>query len=158
MCIRDRLQCGIGTTDPSSSTAAAATAPIVVQHRALVFFQLKSMIDIVEKDLLKAKMPGVTYLRLDGSVPANERQGIVDKFNNDVSVDLLLISTAVGECACIIARLKEIPIFCSSEKYSVLPTGGLGLNLTGADTVIFVEHDWNPMKDLQAMDLSLIHI
>ena len=31
-------------------------------------------------------------------------------------------------------------------------SGGLGLNLTGADTVIFVEHDWNPMKDLQAMD------
>ena len=30
--------------------------------------------------------------------------------------------------------------------------GGLGLNLTGADTVIFLEHDWNPTKDLQAMD------
>jgi len=30
--------------------------------------------------------------------------------------------------------------------------GGLGLTLTGADMVIFVEHDWNPMKDLQAMD------
>ncbi|VDK45809.1 unnamed protein product, partial [Dibothriocephalus latus] len=28
----------------------------------------------------------------------------------------------------------------------------MGLNLTGADTVIFVEHDWNPCKDLQAMD------
>ena len=27
--------------------------------------------------------------------------------------------------------------------------GGLGLNLTGADTVIFFKHDWNPMKDLQ---------
>ena len=27
--------------------------------------------------------------------------------------------------------------------------GGLALNLTGADMVIFVEHDWNPMKDLQ---------
>ncbi len=27
--------------------------------------------------------------------------------------------------------------------------GGLGLNLTAADTVIFLEHDWNPMKDLQ---------
>ena len=27
--------------------------------------------------------------------------------------------------------------------------GGLGLNLTTADTVIFLEHDWNPMKDLQ---------
>lgn len=30
--------------------------------------------------------------------------------------------------------------------------GGLGLNLTGADVVIFVDHDWNPTKDLQAMD------
>lgn len=30
--------------------------------------------------------------------------------------------------------------------------GGLGLNLTSADIVIFVEHDWNPMRDLQAMD------
>lgn len=30
--------------------------------------------------------------------------------------------------------------------------GGLGLNLTGADTVIFMEHDWNPQMDLQAMD------
>jgi TATA-binding protein-associated factor len=30
--------------------------------------------------------------------------------------------------------------------------GGLGLNLTSADTVVFLEHDWNPMKDLQAMD------
>lgn len=34
----------------------------------------------------------------------------------------------------------------------IFQVGGLGLNLTGADTVIFVEHDWNPMKDLQAMD------
>ena len=30
--------------------------------------------------------------------------------------------------------------------------GGLGLTLTGADMVIFMEHDWNPMNDLQAMD------
>ena len=30
--------------------------------------------------------------------------------------------------------------------------GTIRLNLTGADTVIFLEHDWNPMKDLQAMD------
>ena len=119
------LQCGIGGPADLPSSTATATPTIVVQHRALVFFQLKSMMDIVEKDLLKAKMPGVTYLRLDGSIPAGDRQGIVDKFNLDVSVDLLLISTAVG---------------------------GLGLNLTGADTVIFVEHDWNPMKDLQAMD------
>jgi len=27
-------------------------------------------------------------------------------------------------------------------------TGGLGLNLTAADTVIFYETDWNPAMDL----------
>ena len=35
--------------------------------------------------------------------------------------------------------------------------GGLGLNLTGADTVIFVEHDWNPMKDLQVIFVTKIN-
>lgn len=44
------------------------------------------------------------------------------RFNNNPTIDVLLLTTHVG---------------------------GLGLNLTGADTVIFVEHDWNPMKDLQ---------
>lgn len=53
------------------------------------------------------------------------RQGIVNRFNEDPSIDVLLIMTKIG---------------------------GLGLNLTGADTVIFVEHDWNPSTDLQAMD------
>ena len=95
------------------------------QHRALIFCQVRDMLDRVEKDVLKAKFPGVTYLRLDGGVDAKDRFGIVEKFNADPTIDLLLLTTHVG---------------------------GLGLNLTGADTVIFVEHDWNPMKDLQAMD------
>ena len=34
--------------------------------------------------------------------------------------------------------------------------GGLGLNLTAADTVIFLEHDYNPMKDLQARCSALV--
>ena len=46
------------------------------------------------------------------------------RFNMDPSIDLLLLTTHVG---------------------------GLGLNLTGADTVVFFEHDWNPMKDLQVL-------
>lgn len=95
------------------------------QHRALIFCQLKAMLDIVENDLLKVHLPAVTYLRLDGSVSPANRFAIVEKFNSDPSIDVLLLTTQVG---------------------------GLGLNLTGADTVIFVEHDWNPMKDLQAMD------
>lgn len=106
------------------------------------------MLDIVEEDLLKKHLKSVTYLRLDGSVPAGQRHNLVQRFNNDCSIDLLLLTTQVG---------------------------GLGLNLTGADTVrffetnnnrifmcifnelygyffyqvIFVEHDWNPMRDLQ---------
>ena len=30
--------------------------------------------------------------------------------------------------------------------------GGLGINLTAADTVIFYDSDWNPSNDAQAMD------
>ncbi|XP_036356640.1 TATA-binding protein-associated factor 172 [Octopus sinensis] len=114
--------CGIGVT---SGGNLSSTTPVVNQHRVLLFCQLKSMLNIVENDLLKAHMPNVTYLRLDGSIPAGSRHSIVNRFNNDPSIDILLLTTHVG---------------------------GLGLNLTGADTVVFVEHDWNPMKDLQAMD------
>ena len=31
-------------------------------------------------------------------------------------------------------------------------SGGLGVNLTGADTVIFYDSDWNPTMDAQAQD------
>jgi TATA-binding protein-associated factor len=86
---------------------------------------MKQMLDIIETDLFKAHMPSVTYMRLDGGTDANKRHAVVQTFNGDPSIDCLLLTTHVG---------------------------GLGLTLTGADTVIFVEHDWNPMKDLQAMD------
>nr|XP_023679976.1 TATA-binding protein-associated factor 172 [Paramormyrops kingsleyae] len=115
------LDCGLGSTGSSD----VATEAVVAQHRVLIFCQLKSMLDIVEHDLLKPQLPSVTYLRLDGSVQAGLRHSIVSRFNNDPSIDVLLLTTHVG---------------------------GLGLNLTGADTVVFVEHDWNPMRDLQAMD------
>ncbi|KAI5107880.1 TATA-binding protein-associated factor 172, partial [Silurus meridionalis] len=115
------LDCGLG----SSGSSDVSTEAVVAQHRVLIFCQLKSMLDMVEHDLLKPQLPTVTYLRLDGSVPAGLRHSIVSRFNNDPSIDVLLLTTHVG---------------------------GLGLNLTGADTVVFVEHDWNPMRDLQAMD------
>lgn len=56
-------------------------------------------------------LPSVTYLRLDGSVNVNDRHKIVTSFNEDPSIDVLLLTTQIG---------------------------GLGLNLTGADTV-----SWN---------------
>ncbi|KAI0561933.1 DNA helicase [Gracilaria domingensis] len=110
-------ECGIGLPDMSVKDSGG--------HRVLIFAQLKQMLDIVEKDLFSVHMPNVTYMRLDGSVEATKRQGIVTRFNADPTIDCLLLTTHVG---------------------------GLGLNLTGADTVIFLEHDWNPTKDLQAMD------
>ena len=53
-------------------------------------------------------------------------------------------------------HLSSGPALPGSHPASIHPpslqVGGLGLNLTSADTVVFLEHDWNPMKDLQAMD------
>jgi SNF2 family DNA or RNA helicase len=54
------------------------------------------MLDIIENDLLKKHLPGVSYLRLDGSVPANMRHEIVANFNNDPSIDILLLTTQVS--------------------------------------------------------------
>ncbi|KAK9320427.1 hypothetical protein V1517DRAFT_348194 [Lipomyces orientalis] len=124
------LDCGIGTNDATTSSITAAVsedlaAGVISQHRALIFCQLKEMLDIIEHDVFQKLLPTVSYMRLDGSTDARKRQDIVQTFNADPSIDVLLLTTHVG---------------------------GLGLNLTGADTVIFVEHDWNPMKDLQAMD------
>ena len=47
------LDCGIGVTDCSNSNEDALNSAVVSQHRALVFCQLKSMLDLVENTLLK---------------------------------------------------------------------------------------------------------
>ena len=60
---------------------------------------------LLTNDPQKQKMPALSYMRLDGSVPAGSRHHIVSKFNRDPSIDVLLLTTKVG---------------------------GLGLNLTGA--------------------------
>ncbi len=98
------------------------------RHRCLIFAQLKQTLDIIEHDVLGRHLPNLSFKRLDGSVPVNDRFVVQTTFNKDSSIDLLLLQTSVG---------------------------GLGLNLTGADTVIFVEHDWNPSKDLQVWPLAL---
>lgn len=106
-------------------TSASDGSVTVGQHRVLIFAQHKSVLDIIERDLFLAHMKSITYLRLDGSVEPEKRFEIVKAFNSDPTIDVLLLTTHVG---------------------------GLGLNLTSADTLVFMEHDWNPMKDHQAMD------
>ncbi|XP_057544192.1 TATA-binding protein-associated factor BTAF1 [Amaranthus tricolor] len=113
-------ECGIGV-DTSNSESMIN----VGQHRVLIFAQHKALLDIIERDLFRAHMRNVAYLRLDGSVHTEKRFDIVKAFNSDPTIDVLLLTTHVG---------------------------GLGLNLTSADTLVFMEHDWNPMRDLQAMD------
>jgi TATA-binding protein-associated factor len=94
-------------------------------HKLLVFSQMARMLDIVESALLRPQFPRVRYARLDGATPVGSRHATATAFNADPDVRVLLLTTAVG---------------------------GLGLNLTSADTVVFLDHDWNPQKDLQAMD------
>ncbi|KAG2370602.1 hypothetical protein C9374_014757 [Naegleria lovaniensis] len=114
--------CGIGLSEGSTSALESGS---MNQHRVLIFCQMKQMLDIIQNELFAKYMPSVTYMRLDGDVETLKRHEIVQKFNSDPTIDVLLLTTKIG---------------------------GLGLNLTGADTVIFVEHDWNPSNDLQAMD------
>lgn len=91
-------------------------------HRVLIFSQWTSMLDILEWTL---DVIGVTYRRLDGSTQVTDRQTIVDTFNNDTSIFACLLSTRAG---------------------------GQGLNLTGADTVVIHDMDFNPQIDRQAED------
>jgi TATA-binding protein-associated factor len=93
--------------------------------KCLIFAQFTSSLDCIEDLLFKPHMPSLQYLRLDGTVLPEDRTFIVDQFHTDESIKCMLLTTKVG---------------------------GLGLNLQIADTVIFLECDWNPHVDLQAMD------
>ncbi|KAJ2693826.1 TATA-binding protein-associated factor mot1 [Coemansia sp. IMI 209128] len=127
--LKDLLnQCGIGlqsTPDGKCDLLEDSLDSVSASHRVLIFCQHREMIERIEQDLFVRHMPGVSFARVDGTVEARRRQEIVTRFNSDPSIDCLLLTTHVG---------------------------GLGLNLTGADTVIFVEHDYNPAMDVQAMD------
>lgn len=114
--------CNIGS-DPSDS-ATNGEINVSSQHRCLIFGHLTETLDVIEQ-MFKQMLPSVTYRRLDGRTPQHRRVEIVRQFNDDPSIDALLLTTSVG---------------------------GLGLTLTGADTVVFMEHSWNPFVDLQAMD------
>ncbi|KAL9184469.1 hypothetical protein ACHAXT_002555 [Thalassiosira profunda] len=106
---------------PNDESAEASTNA----SKCLIFAQFTQSLDIVERLLFEPHMPSLQYLRLDGSVPGSQRNSIAERFNEDPTIRVLLLTTKVG---------------------------GLGLNLTGADKVIFLEPDWNPYVDLQAMD------
>lgn len=91
-------------------------------HKVLIFSQMVKVLDLLEE---LVKLMKYKYERLDGSTSATSRSASVERFNKK-SADrfVMLLSTRAG---------------------------GLGLNLTSADTVIIFDSDWNPQNDLQAM-------
>merc|ERR1719410_232528 len=91
-------------------------------HRALIFTQMTKMLDVLEAFL---NYHGYVYMRLDGSTKVETRQCLMERFNNDKKDFIFILSTR---------------------------SGGVGINLTGADTVIFYDSDWNPTMDAQAQD------
>ncbi|KAF7305235.1 SNF2 family DNA-dependent ATPase [Mycena chlorophos] len=96
-------------------------------HKVLLFSQFTTMLDILED--WAVDMKGWNICRIDGSTPPLERRDQMDEFQNGGDAPdapkLFLLSTQAG---------------------------GLGVNLTAADTVIFYDQDWNPQMDIQAQD------
>merc|ERR1712045_777488 len=91
-------------------------------HKVLVFSQMTRLLDILSDYLHYRNMK---FARLDGSMHFEDRQENIDRFNNNPEYGVFLLSTRAG---------------------------GLGINLTAADTVIIYDSDWNPQQDLQAQD------
>ncbi|XP_054839987.1 lymphoid-specific helicase [Eublepharis macularius] len=91
-------------------------------HKVLVFSQMTKMLDIL---MDYCYLRDYQFSRLDGSMSYAEREENMRNFNKDPEVFIFLVSTRAG---------------------------GLGINLTAADTVIIYDSDWNPQSDIQAQD------
>lgn len=90
-------------------------------HKVLIFSQMVRVLNLLE-DFLRYR--GYTFERLDGTSRSMDRHTSVERFKNKSNnIFVMLLSTKAG---------------------------GLGLNLTAADTVIIYDSDWNPHNDMQA--------
>jgi chromodomain-helicase-DNA-binding protein 7 len=91
-------------------------------HRVLVFSQMVRCLDILEDYLIYRQYP---YERLDGRIRGSLRQAAIDRYSKPDSD-------------------RFVFLLCTKA-------GGLGINLTAADTVIIYDSDWNPQNDLQVI-------
>jgi len=92
-------------------------------HRVLLFSNFTTMLDILQDYL---DLRGFKYERIDGCVKGKQRQMAIDRYQAKKSIDssfIMLLSTKAG---------------------------GVGINLTAADTCIIYDTDWNPQNDIQA--------
>ncbi|VDO92573.1 unnamed protein product, partial [Haemonchus placei] len=87
-------ECGIGVTieekDPEDENPLSSI-PVELPHRALIFCQWKSSVQLVSNALTRGDFGApISHLVLDGSVPPSDRQSIVDRFNTDHLIDVLV--------------------------------------------------------------------
>ena len=94
------------------------------ENKVLIFSQGNKTLNLIE-EFLNKKYSFLRVKKLSSELNSEKRMELVNEFNQKYSIDILLLTTAIG---------------------------GLGLSLTAANIVIMFDHDWNPMKDLQAMD------
>ncbi|XP_047133155.1 chromodomain-helicase-DNA-binding protein 8 isoform X1 [Hydra vulgaris] len=90
-------------------------------HKVLIFSQMIKVLNLIEDYLIAKRF---LFERIDGGIQGNNRQAAIDRFcKTDSDRFVFLLCTRAG---------------------------GLGINLTAADTVIIFDSDWNPQNDLQA--------
>lgn len=83
-------------------------------HRVLIFSQFTMMLDVLERYL---DIREYGFLRLDGQTAVTDRQDLIDQYMADSELFVFLLSTRAG---------------------------GLGINLTAADTVILAARPTYP--------------
>ena len=110
-------------------------------HRILIFTQMTRVLDILEIFL---NFHGYLYFRLDGATKIEDRQYITERFNADARIFCFISSSRSGGVG-----IKYVVSFCL-----VLVVWGADrtCSLTGADTVIFYDSDFNPQMDRQCED------
>lgn len=104
------------------SKAASAENPFEPPFKSVVFSGWTSHLDLIELALNAAN---ITFVRLDGSMTRTARTAAMEKFREDNSVEVMLVS---------------------------IMAGGLGLNLTAANNVYVMEPQYNPAAEAQAID------
>lgn len=88
--------------------------------RVLIFSQFSLVLDILEAVLNSSR---IQFTRIDGSTKIDERQTLIDRFRDDESTTVFLLTTKAG---------------------------GTGINLMYANKVIIFDGSFNPQDDRQA--------
>jgi SNF2 family DNA or RNA helicase len=100
----------------------SAENPTEPPYKSVVFSGWTTHLDLIQMALQKN---GITFTRLDGKMTRTARTAALDAFRDDWKVQVILVS---------------------------ITAGGVGLNLTTANSVYVMEPQFNPAAEAQAID------